>query len=1799
MKPVAQVLSLLWHLRANVPVPHTNPMKLKTHLSLATLALALLPGVFKAQAQSGRQANAIWIRDSAKVINLTYHTSGTSASASTARQNIVDTAKCLRAQTSWYADPGTTYVWLHSGMLSTIKTLATTYGYSMLVTEYAGGDHSSSSYHYRGTAFDVSSINGRGVSSSNPYWRSFNQRCRDRGAVEVLGPGYAGHDTHVHNAWPSGGSSSAAGGCITEVSAPSGLNATTVDNDTIKLTWNDNSFIETSFTVQRSSSSSTGPWTTLTSSLGANTESYTVNGLAAGTRYWFHVRAQNSQDTSPWSGVDNAVTAQVKPAAPSALVATATTDVQINLSWTDNSNNEAGFRIFRSTDNVTFAQIATVGANVKTYSNTGLSGNRRFYYKVLSHNSAGVSAYSNTANDVTPPQAPTGLTAVPAGNTATTWNQMNLTWTDNASAEAGFKIERGTAAAGPFTQIATNTASVRTYLDTGLAANTTYYYRVRAYNANGNSLYSNTASSPTGNAPPVLTAIGTKTVAGGSTLAFTAAATDPNKIVTTTTFQTFQSWNQSAKNDTIFFHLPLNSASTSAFQDTSTNYSLIRTNQPTGNGSTATMKVGFGLKAGMADAWVRLNTFNTQTNPNPTIALDQLLRFKIHSSKNIKIGLGIRETGTTAAYGANGGTTGAIEWVGVTNVISGNPVPNKLVTANTWTTLSYNIPFEPQAAFTGDGILPQTSTKGVLEHLILRGEGGSGAYAVYFDDFAVVAQNTLAFTLDAGAPAGATIERRTGKFKWTPTVAQAGNYNITVRVTDQGGAQDFETIRVSVTGIGNNSPLLATIGNKTAQEGAALSFTATATDPDAGQALTFSLVTGAPAGAAISATGAFSWTPSEAQGPGSYPITVRVTDNGSPASNDVETITVTVQEVNTAPVIAVIPDQAVSESSTLTVTPSTTDSDAPANTFTYSLVNAPEGMTINSTTGVMSWTPNAEQGGETVQVTVQGRDNGVPQLLAERTFNVSVGEVNTAPVMHVGTAVFRAQPISDFEGFGAGAYNGTIMFRQPSFSSATTNHLDATPNLTTTVEEFPEGIDGIRTVSSSFSFKATAVNPWLRFTTFSTNPGNSVPNPTVSLSDTVRFSIYSDRAMKVALGIRETSTSAAVGLDGGTTGPLEWVGATLNGSSPSPTRTIAANTWTTLEFNLPSETVVAYPGSGNGILAAASGKGVLEHLALVPADGSGIYNIYVDNFEVVAPSALFVVDTGKTIVLTNGATDIDIPVQNLTFSLEAGTPEGVSIDSKTGTLEWTPTPAQSPSTNIIGIRVTDDGVPAQSDVEYVTITVNKINTAPRLVYFYKEFFITPGETFEYQASAIDEDVPADTLTYSMPVAPSGLVLDSASGMLTWTPNNANGTNYLTIRVSDNGTPALWDELTLVVVVSATNSGPTLSLSAARVTEQLFTFESFASGTANEQVLFKKPSNSSTTSNYVDMVATNYTTITSTFPAGNSRAGSKVLRADWSFRTGTTDYWVRLNTLNTAFLPNPTINASARLKFDIYTTKALKVGLGIRETGTTAENGANGGTTGTIEYVGCSSKVGTTPVPVRSLAANTWTTLEFDFQTEPMQTLTGNSIMSAGQQVLEHLILKGEGGTGAYSVYIDNFEVVTSTTLPGNVVMKAGSTLAFTASGTDPESNPLIFGLEEGAPLDASINSANGSFLWTPTVGAVGTTNEIAVFVEDAPPGGYQTKRDGKIVTVEVYGDTLATQSVGDSSVAIGESVSLQWDATPGATYQVQFKDSGSETWSNVGEPIVATSSSESVVLENGNNAGSYRVVEVSSASIDQ
>jgi peptidyl-Asp metalloendopeptidase len=85
-------------------------------------------------------------------------------------------------------------------------------------------------------------------------------------------------------------------------------------------------------------------------------------------------------------------------AAPSNLVATANGTKRIDLTWNDNSTNETGFRIERSTNNNKFSHVATVGAGIKSYVNTGLRRGTTYYYRVRATSSSTPSAWSNTAS---------------------------------------------------------------------------------------------------------------------------------------------------------------------------------------------------------------------------------------------------------------------------------------------------------------------------------------------------------------------------------------------------------------------------------------------------------------------------------------------------------------------------------------------------------------------------------------------------------------------------------------------------------------------------------------------------------------------------------------------------------------------------------------------------------------------------------------------------------------------------------------------------------------------------------------------------------------------------------------------------------------------------------------------------------------------------------------------------------------------------------------------------------------------------------------------------------------------------------------------------------------------------------------------------------------------------------------------------------------------------------------------------------------------------------------------------------
>lgn len=183
----------------------------------------------------------------------------------------------------------------------------------------------------------------------------------------------------------------------TPLSAPTNLDAANVSGSENSLTWIDNASNEDGFKVERVLNAGAFTQVATTS---ANVVSYSDTGLTADQTYTYRVRAYNSGGNS-YSNTDYAITATAVPAGPSNLTTQVTTSPNVILNWTDNSANEEGFKVERSTDDINYSEIAAKGKGVITHTDPN-PGSGTYYYRVYAHNVIGNSGYSNTATAVIP-----------------------------------------------------------------------------------------------------------------------------------------------------------------------------------------------------------------------------------------------------------------------------------------------------------------------------------------------------------------------------------------------------------------------------------------------------------------------------------------------------------------------------------------------------------------------------------------------------------------------------------------------------------------------------------------------------------------------------------------------------------------------------------------------------------------------------------------------------------------------------------------------------------------------------------------------------------------------------------------------------------------------------------------------------------------------------------------------------------------------------------------------------------------------------------------------------------------------------------------------------------------------------------------------------------------------------------------------------------------------------------------------------------------------------------------------------
>ena len=891
--------------------------------------------------------------------------------------------------------------------------------------------------------------------------------------------------------------------------------------------------------------------------------------------------------------------------------------------------------------------------------------------------------------------------------------------------------------------------------------------------------------------------------------------------------------------------------------------------------------------------------------------------------------------------------------------------------------------------------------------------------------------NTLAFSLDTGAPTGASINSGTGAFTWTPATGQVGGNSVTVRVTDNGTPplSSSETITVTVVSAPNQAPVLAAIGNKTVNELASLTFTATATDPDASQILTFSLDAGAPAGATIgAANGAFAWTPTEGQGPGSFPVTVRVTDNGSPNLNDFEAITVTVNEVNVAPVVTSPGNQTVNELAALTFTATATDVDLPANTFTWSLdAGAPTGAAIAAGTGAFSWTPTEAQGPGTFPVTIRATDNGASPLSGTAAITITVNEVNVAPVL---------------------------------------------------------GAVGDKTVNelATLAFTATATDVDL--------PAN-----------TLAFSLGAGAPAGAAISA--------------TTGAFSWTPTEAQGPGSFPISVVVTDNGTPALSDNETITVTVNEVNVAPVLGAIGSKTVAE-LA--------------------------------TLTFTATATDADLPANALAFSLGAGAPAGAAINASTGAFSWTPTEAQGPGSFPITVVVTDDGTPALSDNEAITVTVNEVNVAPVLAAIGGQAG-SVGVPVTFTATATDADVPANTLAFSLDAgAPAGAAINATTGAFSWTPTS-NGTFNANVRVTDNGTPALDDfEAVALVVSAAPNQAPVLGAIGNKTVNELATLTFTATATdpnSGDVLTFSLDAGAPAGATISGSTGAFSWTPTEAQGPGSFPITVRVTDDGTPQLSDNETITVTVNEVNVAPVLAPigdkTVDELATLTFTATATDADVPANSLQW------NLAFGAPSGAI--IGLTTGV------------FSWTPTEAQ----------GPGSYPVTIMVVDNAI-GNLSDTETINITVDEVNSAPVLAAIGGQAGSVGVPVTFTATATDADvpANTLAFSLDAGAPAGATINATTGAFSWTP--GSNGTFN-VNVRVTD---NGVPALNDFEAVALVVSAAPNQAPVLGAiGNKTLNEETNLAFTATatdPDAGQTLMFSlDAGSPAGAGIDGPSGAFS----------------------------
>jgi gliding motility-associated-like protein len=659
----------------------------------------------------------------------------------------------------------------------------------------------------------------------------------------------------------------------------------------------------------------------------------------------------------------------------------------------------------------------------------------------------------------------------------------------------------------------------------------------------------------------------------------------------------------------------------------------------------------------------------------------------------------------------------------------------------------------------------------------------------------------------SNAPAGMTVSA-TGVVSWTPPegITTSGTVTLVVEDGDEDASPpDTEDFVVAVTAV-NDPPVISTTAPATATEDVLYTYVAGVTDPDDannGTDITWTL-SNAPAGMTVSATGVVSWTPPEGAST-SGTVTLGVEDGDEDASPpDTEDFVVAVTAVNDPPVISTTAPATATEDVLYTYAAGVTDPDDANNgtDITWTLSNAPAGMTV-SATGVVSWTPpeGVTTSGTVTLVVEDGDEDASPPDTED--FVVAVTAVNDPPVISTTAPATATEDV---------LYTYVAGVTDPDDANNGTD-------ITWTLSNAPAGM----TVS------ATGVVSW-------------TPPEGVTTSGTVTL-VVEDGDEDASPPDTEDFVVAVTAVNDppviSTTAPATATEDVLYTYAAGVTDPDDANNGTDITWTL-SNAPAGMTVSATGVVSWTPPEGITTSgtVTLVVEDGDEDASPPDTEDFVVAVTAVNdppVISTTAPATATEdvlytyvaGVTDPDDANNgtDITWTL-SNAPAGMTV-SATGVVSWTPPEGITTSGTVTLVVEDGDEDASPPDTEDFVVAVTAVNDPP-VISTTAPATATEDVLYTYVAGVTDPDDANNgtDITWTLSNAPAGMTV-SATGVVSWTPpEGASTSGTVTLGVEDGDEDASPpDTEDFVVAVTAVNDPPVISTTApATATEDvLYTY----------------------------------------------------------------------------------------------------------------------------------------------------------------------------------------------------------------------------------------------------------------------------------------------------------------------------------------------------------------------------------------